>query len=74
MADLLKWVESVTADQLPEAPFRLNHCLTVMDTAAWLGLIQREARDQKHPRVKSGALHAEIQRLHDITDGAMTWD
>lgn len=68
------WIQSVTANQLPDAPFRVNHYTTVVDSGKWLAKIQEEARDGlDHPRAKRGALQREIERIHDMIEGKNAW-
>lgn len=68
------WIQSVTADQLPVAPFRVNHYTTVVDSGKWLAKIQEEARDGlDHPRAKRDALQREIERIRDLIEGSNAW-
>lgn len=68
------WIQSVTADQLPDAPFRVNHYTTVVDSGKWLAKIQEEARDGlEHPRARRGALQREIERIQDLIEGKNSW-
>jgi len=70
----LVWIQSVTADQLPAAPFRVNHYTTVVDSGKWLAKIQTEARDGKdHPRARTGVLQREIERIRDLIEGKNSW-
>lgn len=71
---LFTWIQSVTADQLPDAPFRVNHYTTVVDSGKWLAKIQEEARDgMEHPRAMRGALQREIERIQDLIEGKNSW-
>ncbi len=68
------WIQSVTADQLPDAPFRVNHYTTVVDSGKWLAKIQEEAKDgMEHPRARRGALQREIERIQDLIEGKNSW-
>ena len=63
MEDLFCWVQAVTPDMLPEAPFPLGHGVTVLDPARWLASVQRDARSELRPRAKWGALQEDLRRL-----------
>lgn len=70
----LAWIQSVTLDHLPPAPFRVNHFTTVVDPGKWLAKLQEEARDGlDHPRARTGVLQREIKRIQDLTEGNNSW-
>lgn len=71
---LYLWIQSVTYDQLPPAPFRLNYCTTVCDCERWLAKIQREARlPRGGARGKLGVLQREIRSIYDLIEGENQW-
>lgn len=71
---LLEWIQTVTVDQLPAAPFRINHYTTVNDAGGWLAQIQEEARyDSKFWRIRTGVLQREIQWIRDYIGETDKW-
>lgn len=71
---LYLWIQSVTHDDLPPAPFRLNYCTTVFDRERWLAKIQEEARlPRGGARGKSGVLQREIRSIYDLVEGDNKW-
>lgn len=71
---LLEWIQTVTVDQLPAAPFRISHHTTVLDAERWLARIQEEAKcPAKFWRTRHGVLQREIQWIRDYIEGTDTW-
>lgn len=69
---LFLWIQSVTVDQLPPGPFRLNYCTTVEDPGRWLAVVQGEARlPMGGARGKTGVLQREIQTLHELIESPL---
>ena len=70
----LNWIQSVTVDQLPRAPFRVNHFTTVVDPEQWLAKIQEDAQaDPKFWRVRTGVVQREIEQIRELIEGTNQW-
>jgi len=68
------WIQSVTADQLPDAPFRVNPYTTVVDSARWLATLQAEAQfEPSFWRIRNGSLQQEIEFLRELLEGKNAW-
>lgn len=69
---LYLWIQSVTTDQLPPPPLRLDYCTTVQDPVRWLEVTQREARLPKGgARGKTGALQHQIRTVYELIEGEL---
>ena len=70
----LDWIQSVTVDQLPDPPFRVNHFTTVVDPAKWLAKIQEDAQaDQTFWRLRTGVVQREINQIRELIEGTNQW-
>ena len=70
----LNWIQSVTADQLPDPPFRVNHYTTVVDPEQWLTKIQEDAQaNPKFWRLRTGVLQREIEQIRELIEGKNQW-
>lgn len=70
----LRWIQSVTVDQLPPAPLRVNHYTTVVDPGRWLAKLQWESKmDTGYWRIRTGVLQREIERIRDLIEGKNSW-
>lgn len=71
---LLDWIATVTPADLPAEPFVLYPHVTVVDPARFLTKLQQDAaQGHRGARCKSGALQADLERLHTIVKGHMAW-
>jgi len=65
-----KWIQTVTPDQLPTPPFRINHHTTVVDSGRWLAKLQAEAKmDGDFWRIRHGILQRELKWIRDYIEG-----
>lgn len=72
--DLLDWIATVTPADLPLAPFELYPHVTVVDPARFLTKLQQDAAlGPRGARHRTGALQADIERLHVIAKGHLAW-
>lgn len=70
----LAWIQTVTPEQLPPAPIRLNCYTKVVDPVRWLAVLKAEAAmGLEFWRIRTGVLQAEIQTLRDILEGKNSW-
>jgi len=66
--NLYEWVQTVTPDMLPAAPFAASDGVTVLDSGLWLESVQAEARcGPAGPRAKYGAIQADMRRIYELT-------
>lgn len=69
LTPLFEWVQTVTPEQLPEAPFQLCPGVTVLDREGFLNAIKRDALDgNKSPRARYGALQYDCQLIEALVD------
>jgi len=70
----LAWIQTVTPEQLPRPPIRLNSFTIVTDPPKWLAVLQAESGwDPKFWRIRNGALKQEIETLRDMLEGSNQW-
>ena len=68
----LTWIQTVTPEQLPQPPIRLNSYTTVIDPVRWLAVLQGEAESGSW-RTRTGVLHREIEILRNMIEGDKSW-
>jgi len=71
---IAKWVQTLSPDDLPPAPFRLNHYTTVVDVPKWLGKLQEDVNiETGRPRNHKGALRRDLLSLKQIIEELNQW-
>lgn len=67
--NLWDWVQAVTPEQLPPAPFELHPKCQVVNSDLWLAKLKEDALHKRGPRAKTGAVHADMRRLYELVEG-----
>ena len=47
-SNLREWIQTVTPEDFPPAPFELSPGITIVDSARWLSWLKADAKSQYH--------------------------
>jgi len=69
-----EWIQSITAEQLPPPPIRIDHARYVVDPGRWLATLKAESRmDPKSWRRRTGLVAREIAFVRELIEGKNQW-